>query len=346
MNRTPHSRPTLGDAEVRAVARVLSSGMLAQGPEAERFEQEVAAALGRRHGAAVSSGTAALHLALLALGVGPGDRVLIPSYACSALLHAVEFAGAKPRLVDVDPRTFNLDPDALARRVDRRSKVVLVPHMFGAPADVDAAVRHGLPVIEDCALSLGSEVTGRTGRLAVTSFYATKMMTTGEGGLVAGDNRRLIEEVRELRSYDGRHRHRTRFNYKMTDLEASLGRVQLGRLDGFVRARRRLAALYREGLQDTPLELPGEVPGHVYFRFVVRAPGGAGHLLRALAERGVDARRPVQKPLHRFLGEPGFTGTDDAFRHAVSIPLYPDLEGEGARRVVSATREAALELYG
>ncbi|MFQ5791354.1 MAG: DegT/DnrJ/EryC1/StrS family aminotransferase [Acidobacteriota bacterium] len=349
MRTIPHSRPLLGTEEQRALRQVLASGLLSQGTEVLAFEHAMASALGRRHAAAVSSGTAALHLALLTLGVGRGDRVALPSYACAALVHAASLTGAEPLLVDVDPATFNLDPDDLRRRLRRRTKAVIVPHMFGLPAPFEEIRALGVPVIEDCALALGSRYrgkpTGSLGVLSVASFYATKMITTGEGGMVLGNQSGLLRKVKDLRSYDGRSRHRNRFNYKMTDLQAALGKVQLDRLTAFVQRRRRLAAFYLEALREGPWELPSEQEEHAFYRFVIRTHRyPTDRFLRRLQKRGIEARRPVFKPLHRYLGLRGFPGADEAFRRAVSLPLYPALRRWEAERVARATRSVGRAL--
>jgi dTDP-4-amino-4,6-dideoxygalactose transaminase len=331
----------LGTAEQRAVRRVLASGLLAEGQEVGSFEREMARKLGRRHAAAVNSGTAALHLALAAVGVGAGDRVALPSYVCPALLHAVALVGAEPILVDVDPATFNLDPDDLRKRLRSRTKAVIVPHMFGLPASFREIEACGVPIIEDCALALGTKYrkrpVGSLGVLSVVSFYATKMMATGEGGMVLGNRSALLQEVLDRRSYDGRSRHRLRFNYKMTDLQAALGRVQLRRLTDFVRRRRQLASFYSSSLAGGPWDLPSIERNHSFYRFVTRPRRGAKRLLAELTRRGIEARRPVFQPLHRYLGLGDFPGAEEAYRRAVSIPLYPALSSAEAERVVRAT---------
>ena len=342
MKRIPHSRPLLGAEEQRAVRRVLASGHLAEGKEVGSFEREMARRLKRRHAAAVGSGTAALHLALVALGVRPGDRVAMPSYVCTALLHAVDLAGAEPLLVDVDPTTFNLDPDDLRKRLRPRTKAVIVPHMFGLPAQFRNIEACGVPVIEDCALALGAKYgtkpVGSLGVLSIVSFYATKVIATGEGGMVLGNRARFIEEVRDLRSYDGRSRHRRRFNYKMTEFQAALGRVQLRKLSHFVARRRQLASLYARTLCDGPWDLPTVDGSHSFYRFVARPRRGTKRLLDELVRRGIEARRPVFRPLHRYLGLKDFPGAEEAYRRAVSIPLYPALSSADAERVVQITR--------
>jgi len=343
VTRIPHSQPSLGAEEQRAVRRVVASGHLAEGKEVNRFEREMARRSRCRHAVAVSSGTAALHLALLALGVKEGDRVAMPSYVCAALLHAAQLAGAEPLLIDVDPTTFNLDPQDLRRRLRSRTKAVIVPHMFGLPARFVEIEACGVPVIEDCALALGANYHGKPvgslGVLSVVSFYATKVIATGEGGMVLGNQARFIEEVRDLKGYDGRRTHRRRFNYKMTDLAAALGRAQLRKLSRFLAARRRLASLYVRELKDGSWELPPLERGHSFYRFVARPPRATNRILKELARRGVEAQRPVFRPLHRYLGLEGFPGTEEAYRRAVSLPLYPALSSVDAQRVVRATRQ-------
>jgi len=344
LTHIPHSRPLLGRAERQALHRVITSGQLTQGEEVETFEKSMASVMGRKHAAAVQSGTAALHLTLIALGVSQKDRVAIPSYVCSSLLHAVSMVGARPLLIDVDPATFNMDPDDLRRRLRPRTKAIVVPHMFGLAAEIDDISRHGVPVIEDCAMSLGAEYQGKPvgsfGALSIVSSYATKMIATGEGGMVLGDRWTLLRQVRDLRSYDGHRGHRTRYNYKMTDLQAALGQAQLTRLASFIRSRRRLASRYGRALETGPWELPEIGQHHIYYRYVIRIHRGARRFLSQLNSLGVEARRPVFKPLHRYLELDGFSGTEEAFRRAVSIPLYPALTKEEVRHVIDATQRA------
>lgn len=338
----PHSRPSLGTVEVEAAAAVLRSGQVAQGPQVAAFEAEVAARLGLRGGVAVASGTAALHLALLALKVGRGDAVLIPSYTCAALLQAVRLAGAEPLLADVDPATGNMDREAAARATAFRCRALIPVHTFGWPADVEALRGLGVPIIEDCAQALGATAGGRpvgsSGEAAVCSFYATKVIATGEGGMIVSNQPEVLAAVRDLRAYDEPPDGRPRFNYKMTDLQAAVGRVQLGRLPEFLGRRAAIAATYRKALADAPIALPPEVPGRVYYRFVVRVPGGAGPALEAFARRGITCRRPVHTPLHRLLGQEGFSGSEEAWRTFLSLPCAPALTDGEVARVAEAAR--------
>jgi dTDP-4-amino-4,6-dideoxygalactose transaminase len=336
------------EGDVRAVARVLRSGRLAQGDEVRAFEREVAAYLGAPVGVAVSSGTAALHLALLALGVGPGHEVIVPSYVCVAPLHAVEHAGAAARLVDANPATYNLDPDDVRRRITRRTRALIVPHMFGLPVDLEPLLDLGVPVVEDCAQAIGARYAGRAvgswGTVAVLSFYATKLLTTGEGGMVLSRDPRLVATLRDLRDYDERRRHRIRFNYKLTDLQAALGRSQLRRLPAMLRRRAGIAARYRRAWGALALRVPDAPPGctHAYHRFVVSSPRSASGVMARLGALGIVARKPVFQPLHRTLGQDGFPGASEIHRHAVSLPLYPAL----ARREEAQVAAAVLQVLG
>jgi dTDP-4-amino-4,6-dideoxygalactose transaminase len=202
----PHSRPSVDEVEMRALQNVLSSGQLAQGPQVQAFEKELGSFHGFPPGVATSSGTAALHLALLSLGVGPGDEVLLPSYVCSAPLHAAYHSGATPVLVDVEPTTGNMDPDDLKKRLTSKSKAIIAVHLFGLPSDIDEILALGLPVIEDCAQSLGANQEGRMlgtmGAISICSFYATKLITTGEGGMLLSRDPGLLTSAKDLRDYD------------------------------------------------------------------------------------------------------------------------------------------------
>lgn len=330
----PHSRPTLGEEEAEAAAQTIRSGMVVDGPSTVLFEQAVARQTGSKWGVATSSGTTALHLALLGLGIGAGDRVAIPSYVCVALLHAVRYVGAEPVVIDVDPDTMNLDPDALKRHAPARIKAVILPHMFGLPAATARITELGIPVIEDCAHAIGATAYGRPvggqGVLGICSFYATKMMTTGEGGMVVGHGTELEERIRDLRDYDQPDGQTVRFNYKITEMQAAMGLVQLQRLPSFLERRRQYAARYHAHLQALSIDLPVDDPegSHVYYRYVVRAAHPVGVLIDRLEQHGVACRRPVTQPIHQLIGQASYPGADAAFDQALSIPIYPALTDE------------------
>jgi dTDP-4-amino-4,6-dideoxygalactose transaminase len=342
----PHSRPWITAADLRAVARVLATGHLALGVEVERFEVEVGTFLGMPQGVAVSSGTAALHLALLGLKIGAGDEVILPSYVCVAPLHAIEYVGAVPRLADVDPVTYNLDPADVRRRLTRRTRAIIVPHLFGLPAELDEVLQFGIPIIEDCAQAIGAQYRGRPvgsyGSLCILSFYATKLFTTGEGGMVMSRDRRILDRIRDQREYDERRRHAMRFNYKLTDFQAALGRSQLRRLPAMLARRDALADRYLRRWSSLPIRLPAADSRrtHAYHRFVVSCSRAASGLVGRLSARGVTARRPIFRPLHLTLGLDGFPGAAQAFRQALSVPLYPALTAKEVEVVIDALPRA------
>lgn len=343
----PHSRPTVGQAEAEAVQRVVLSGNLAQGGEVEAFEEEVAAFIGRRYAVAVSSGSAALHLALLALGVGQRDEVVVPSYVCNALLHAVSATGARPIVADIEAPTRNLDAASCRQHCSAVCRAIILPHMFGLPVAVEAFQDLGVALIEDCAMSIGAEFAGSkvgaVGEMAICSFYATKVIATGEGGMVLTDKMELAKELRALRQYDGLPADRLRFNCKMSDMAAALGRVQLRRLPEFIERRRSLAARYDEAFAGLAVECPPSTPGHIYFRYVVGVESEVDVIIDQLEARSVSARRPIYQPLHRELGAPDsqYPRATAAYARDLSLPLYPSLDEVEIERVIDAVCQIA-----
>ncbi|HPN09907.1 MAG TPA: DegT/DnrJ/EryC1/StrS family aminotransferase [Syntrophales bacterium] len=335
------------------------------------------------HGAAVSSGTMALHLTLLALGIGRDDEVVIPSYVCASLWHAVRAAGATPVLADCDGETFNICAADVEKLITDRTRAIIAPHLFGQAADLDALLAFDIPVIEDCAQSLGGTYrdrpTGGFGVAAVFSFYATKVIASGEGGLVVSRDGGLIERIRDLREYDEKDDLSLRFNGKLTDIQAALALSQLGKLPAFIARRKAIAKRYDRTLKEfgpasrlqderamKPLGLQPprrrDDRDHIFFRYVVMVEEEAAKVatagdtmsmsaeaeafIAAMGKRGVACRRPVFRPLHRYLGRTGFETTEKIWRHAVSIPLYPDLSDEEITVVEAALEETCREAAG
>ncbi|HIG16935.1 MAG TPA: hypothetical protein EYQ31_06405 [Candidatus Handelsmanbacteria bacterium] len=281
--------------------------------------------MGRRHGVAVSSGTAALQLLLQVLDVQQ-RRVLMPSYVCTALVHATRAVGAIPTLTDVDPSTGNIDVVPADEGVFDDCAVAILPHMFGRLASAAGELSTRMPVIEDLAMALGAVGAGGSGVAAVCSFYATKVITSGgEGGMVVTDDAALAQAVRELRDYDGRVPDRPRWNFKLIDVGAAVGRVQLRRLPQLLERRRMLAARYDEASRNWAAVRPDSRKGDIDYRYVVAVESGRlDSALTAFGEHGVVARRPVDAPLHELLCEEGsFPGADQMKDRALSLPLYP-----------------------
>lgn len=336
----PHSRPFLDDEDHRGVLDVLRSGQLVQGEKVAAFEEAFCRELDLPGAVAVSSGTAALHLALLALGVGAGDEVILPSYVCTALWHAVRYTGATPVLADIEADAFNLSALDVMPRLTKKTRAVIVPHMFGQSADIDQLLNLGIPVIEDCAQSLGShyrgQPTGTFGVAAIFSFYATKVIAAGEGGMVVSRDRNLIDRIRDMRDYDEKDTLATRFNYKLTDLQAALGMSQLKKLPVFIARRQDIARRYDRVLREAGLPPPVNKPDrdHSYFRYVFLLDS-MECFLNDMGRQGVICRRPVFRPLHDYLEQTGFEVTNRVWRYAVSVPIYPGLTDEEIETVAS-----------
>ena len=338
-----HSKVVLDEEDIAGVTRVLQSGMLAQGKVTSLLEDNIASFVGAKHAVAVSSGTAALHLSLLALGIKDGAEVIIPSYVCTALLNAVNYAGARPVLADINPDTYNIEVGSIKKAVTNKTRAVIVPHMFGLAADIDDIVSLGIPVIEDCAQSIGARIKGRYagsfGTLSIFSFYATKMLGAGEGGMVLSDDPDLIETVRDLRGYDERDTYKTRYNYKITDIQTALCNSLLKKLPSFIDKRKEIASTYNAGLTGEKIKTPivqGERE-HVYYRYVVSVKNPL-QFMSEMKSRGVECRRPVFKPLHAYLQLSGYPNTDEVCGNAVSIPIYPSLRKEEVRMIVDAVQ--------
>ncbi|MFB0565197.1 MAG: DegT/DnrJ/EryC1/StrS family aminotransferase [Candidatus Aminicenantaceae bacterium] len=341
----PHSRPYITDSDIKAVTSALESGQLSQGSSVNKFERNLADFIGKKEAVATSSGTAALHLSLSALGVKEKDEIIIPSFVCTAVLNAVNYTGATPRIVDIESSTFNISVEAVKKAVNKKTRAVIVPHMFGCPAEIDALSDLGIPIIEDCAQAIGVTFKGQNvgsfGLLSVFSFYATKVITSGEGGMVLSDSRELISKIRDLRGYDNRDDYVLRYNYKMTDLQASLGFNQLSFLEEFITKRREIAVRYFREFKDCDFTLPPWKEGneHIYYRFVVKTRGNASDYLEKTEEKKVMCRRPVYIPLHVYLNLSGFPHSSEAWKRTISIPLYPSLKENEVERIIRVIKE-------
>jgi perosamine synthetase len=365
----PLARPVLGEAEERAVIEVLRSGQLSLGPRLAEFERLFAAQVGAPHACAVSSGTAGLHLALRAVGVGEGDEVVTSPFSFVASANAALYERARPVFADIDPVTLNLDPEAAAAAVTERTRALLPVHIFGYPADMRAfealADRHDLAIVEDACEALGAvhadgvPVGGR-GHPAVFGFYANKQLTTGEGGMVTLADAALKERIDSERN-QGRapdmgwlDHDRLGFNYRLSDIACALGIAQLERLEAMLADRARVASVYREALAGIEgLELPcenrvGDKRG--WFVFVVQLPRGVDRdaTIRSLAAAGVQSK-PYLPAIHlmsfyreRFGHREGeFPVCEDVAARSLALPFHPQMnEGQIAR--VARQLRAAL----
>ncbi len=347
------AQPTIGAAEQEAVQAVLAGGGLAQGPRVAEFEEAFSALVDGRTCVAVSSGTAALHLALLAYGIGPGDEVIVPSFTFAATANAVRLAGAEPVFADIDPATFCLDPASVADAVGPRTAAVMPVHLYGQPADMTAlgevARRHGLLVVEDAAQAHaaadGGRPAGALGDAAAFSFYPTKNMTTGEGGMVVTTDPAAARQVRLLRNQgmERPYEHEAvGYNLRMTDLAAAIGLVQLRRLPGFTECRQANAGILDAALAGHPeVSAPARRPGavHVFHQYTVRSDDRDG-LQRRLDAAGVESRVYYPTPVHRLAPfadlKADLPETDRAAAQVLSVPVGPHLTDQDVTAVAAA----------
>ena len=343
--RIPHSRPTIAQDDIDAIKEVLVTGMIAQGDKVKEFEEDFARFIGKKYAVACSSGTSALHLAMICLNITSGDEVILPSYVCSSPYIACLHAGAVPRVTDISDHGFNICPKNVNNERSDKTKAIIVPHMFGTPADLDEISVEGVRVVEDCAQSPGAtyrgKMTGAFGDISIFSFYATKMLTTGEGGMLLTDIQEVSDYAKELRAYDMKSLSPPKYNYKMTDIQAALGISQLHKLKQFIETRRKQALLYSEALEGFGIGLP-EKHTHmnpIYYRYVISIKESE-RVQDFAKKRGVICEKPVFLPLHRSLGLKEFPNTERAYSQALSIPLYPSLSSEEQDYVIHTLRKA------
>lgn len=340
----PHSRPLVGRKELSAVRRVIASGMLAQGNEVARLEETMCAIVGHRHGLAVSSGTMALFAALKALDVGKGDSVVIPSFACTALANAVVMCGAEPAVCDVEYENGLMSVATVEKALTKKTRTIIVPHLFGCPAPAHLIEsRLGVPVVEDCAQCVGTTIDGRTvgslTSIAAFSFYATKVLCAGEGGLAAATDSRLSRRLEDMREYDNLPTWEPRCNLKLSDVNAAIAHAQLERLPHMLRRRAAIARRYcsalAEGCGAKPF--PATNNGSMFFRFLLRVPRRRrASAMRHFTECGIACVRPIYKPFHRYMGIGCCPNTDRLYDELISIPIYPALTAHQAGDVAMA----------
>ncbi len=370
------SAPDTGEEEWQATREPLMSGWLTQGPKVAAFEKAFATRHQVQHALATTSCTTALHLILAAMDIGPGDEVIVPAFTWVATANVVVYCGATPVFVDVDPRTFNIDPAQIAACITARTKAIIAVHLFGLCADIDAiaAAAPGIPILEDAACAAGAAYQRRpAGSLALAgafSFHPRKSVTTGEGGMVTTNDARLAGVANMLRNHGAsiseEQRHRgpqpylladfnlLGYNYRMTDLQGAVGLVQLAKLDRYIEERQRWADYYARELADISwLRTPSIPEGYrhgwqAYVCYVdeTRAPMSRNALMEALLARGVNTR-PGTHAVHmlgyyreRFALSPeDFPGARDCDRHSMAIPLHNRMTAQDYSQVVSALKD-------
>jgi len=350
----PLSRPWIGAEEKAAVLEVLDSGMLAQGPRVAAFEESFARVTGSRHAIATSSGTTALHLALLGHGAGPGDEVITSPFTFIASVNSILFTGATPVFADIDEATFNIDPARLEAAITPRTKVIMPVHLYGQSCDMeeimDIAHRHNVAVVEDAAQAVGATYGGRgvgSFGTGVFSLYATKNVMTGEGGMITTDDDELADRLRLLRNHGMRKRYQYEmlgYNFRLNDVLAAIGQAQLDRMPEATERRRRNAEFLNDQIESVTTPRIKEGRDHVWHQYTVRLHEGADRdaALASLEAAGVGAGVFYPLGAHRFphvkdvVGEVDLPVTDRVAASVISLPVHPLLSREDLERIVEA----------
>jgi len=356
----PIARPQLGTEEKELVWAVMDSGSLAQGARVREFEEQFAALIGTEHAVATSSGTTALHLALLGYGIGPGDEVITVPFTFIASANSVLYTGARPVFVDIDERDFTMDPALVEAAITPRTRAIMPVSLYGQPARMvelaEIAARRGLELIEDACQSHGAAIGERrsgTWGVGTFSFYPTKNMTTGEGGILTTDDGELAERMRLLREHGMKVRYHhdiVGYNFRMTDIAAAIGLGQIGKLAGYNQRRREIAARYDAELRGVVTPFVRADVTHVYHQYTVRVRARDA-FAEALRSRGVGSAIYYPIPVHRqtpFVargyGGESYPVTDRLTEEVLSIPVHPSLSDDEVATVIGAVNDTAAEL--
>jgi perosamine synthetase len=370
----PITKPALGEEEARAPFDSIKSGWVTQGPKVAEFEKAVASYVGAKHGIATTSCTTGLHLALVAAGIGEGDEVIVPSFTFIASANAILYTGAKAVFCEIDPRTFNVDPNDVEKRITKKTKAIMPIDQIGLACDIDAindiAKKHGIDVVEDAAPAIGEEYKGRkvggNAHQTVFSFHPRKVITTGEGGMITTNDDALADRARKLRAHGmsvsdlDRHKadrviieeyNELGFNYRMTDIQASIGLVQLGKLPELLRIRRAKAQRYNVELAEVKgIEVPfvPKYAEHTYQSYCLRLGKECRldreELMTNLLRRGIATRRGVmashlEKTYTSRQGTVSLPITEEATRTTMLIPLFATMSDEEQSWVIESLRE-------
>ena len=348
----PIAKPYIGEREKRAVLEVLDSGMLAQGKRVAEFERRFAELCDVKFAVATSSGTTALHLALLANGIGPGDEVITTAFTFIASANSILYTGARPVFVDIDAETFNLDPAKIEQAITRRTKAIMPVHLYGQVCDMGQlkaiAERHNLVIIEDACQAVGASQLGRKAGGFGTgcfSLYATKNLMSAEGGMITTDDEAIANHLRLLRNHGMERRYHYEmlgYNYRMTDIQAAIGLAQADRIDGFTEKRRSNAAYLNANIDGvvTPVEKEGN--HHVWHQYTIRVTGrDRDEALAHLTAAGVGSAIFYPIPAHKhdymreIVGQVSLPVTEEVARQVISLPVHPQLSQTDLEQIVA-----------
>jgi perosamine synthetase len=362
----PIAKPFIGDEEIKEVEAVLRSGFIAQGPKVAEFEEKFAEYIGTRHAVATSSGTTALHVALLCAGIGKGDEVITTPFSFAATANSVLYAGGKPVFVDIDPKTYNINPEKIEEAITDKTKAILPVHLYGQPADMDQICKiaedHDLKVIEDAAQAHGAiyhgKKVGSIGDMACFSFYPTKNITTGEGGIITTDDDSFDKDARAIRAHgeSERYEHVTLgYNFRMTDIAAAIGVVQLKRLEEFNEKRIENAEYLTEHINSIEgIESPYVASNvrHVFHQYTVRVEDGKRDELKEFLNNegiGTGVHYPRTIYNQKLYEDLGYTAdcpeAEKAAAEVLSLPVNPTLSAEDFGKIVSVLQDASDKIF-
>jgi perosamine synthetase len=358
MRDIPVAKPIIDRKDIKAVVRVMKSGGLAQGPQVASFEEKFSELVEGRNCVAVNSGTSALHLALLSLGLGPGDEVIVPSFTFAATANSVALTGAKPVFVDIDPVTYNIDPTLIEGAITKQTKAIQVVHLYGLPADMNTilaiAKKHNLLVVEDAAqahlASINGKPVGSFGDAAAFSFYPTKNMTSGEGGMIVLKNPEHARVCKLLRNQGMEKRYQNEavgFNLRMTDIHAAIGISQLKKVHKWTRIRQENANFLNEKISSVVTPFVPDGYTHVFHQYTVRVRKYRDEFSTKLNELGIGNSVYYPTQVHKL---PSFDlklelkHTEDATMQVLSLPVHPSLSKRDLNRIADAVNRAGESL--
>ncbi len=358
MKNIPVAKPIITRQDIRAVVRVMKSGGLAQGPEVAAFEKEFSSFVQDRDCVAVNSGTSALHLALLSLGIGEGDEVIVPSFTFAATANSVALTGATPVFVDIDPRTYNIDPTLIEAAITKRTKAIQVVHLYGLPADMPTisaiAKKHKLLIVEDAAQAHLADINGQPvgtfGDAAIFSFYPTKNMTSGEGGMIVLGSPAQARVCKLLRNQGMEQRYQNEvigFNLRMTDIHASIGRSQLKKIQAWTRTRQANAAYLNQRITEVITPCIPDGYSHVFHQYTVRINAKRELFSSKLTELGIGNSVYYPTQVHKlpsFNLDLSLKHTEEATQQVLSLPVHPSLSKKNLNQIADAVNRVGASL--
>ncbi len=350
MKTIKHNKPLVGRQESKAINDVMKSEWIIADSEVRKFEKTVAKMNKFKYAVAVNSGTAAIHLALLSLGVKESDEVILSSFTVADPLNAINYTGAKTVLVDIEKNSFDMNIDEIKRKITKKTKAIIVPHMLGSFAKIDELENLGIPIINDCAQSIGGiykdKPIGSYGDLTIFSFYATKLITTGQGGMVLTNNKKRAKFMRDTIDYNGRTNYKVRFNYPMTDISAAMGNVQLKKLNDFIKRRREIAKRYKGAISNKEIStFPNLDEGYSnFYRFVLKfnSQKKRTEAKKIFMKNKITAIVPIKEYelLYNCVGDnkKDYPNSLEMANTCLSIPIYPALSEAEIKRIIDVLK--------